>query len=92
MDSARYTVNPPHAGRVLASRDGDGIHVLLLWHPNEDALTVSVDDSRFGHRFAFAVERDRGLQAFYHPFAYAASRSLVHHDAEHQPSDLRQQV
>jgi hypothetical protein len=58
--------------RELAARVTDGIHVLLLWHPREDKLTVTVDDSRAGARFAVDVARDRALDAFYHPFAYAA--------------------
>jgi hypothetical protein len=56
----------------LAARDSDGIHVLLLWHPDENALTVSVEDARVGDRFQLAVAPDRALDAFYHPFAYAA--------------------
>jgi len=58
--------------RELAARESDGIHVLLLWHPDEDALTVSVEDARVGDRFQLAVAPDRALDAFYHPFAYAA--------------------
>ena len=58
--------------RELAAREGDGIHVLLLWHPDENALTVSVEDARVGDRFQLAVAPDRALDAFYHPFAYAA--------------------
>jgi hypothetical protein len=58
--------------RELAARDCDGIHVLLLWHPCENALTVSVEDARVGDRFHLAVAPDRALDAFYHPFAYAA--------------------
>jgi hypothetical protein len=58
--------------RELAARDTDGIHVLLLWHPDENALTVSVEDARAGDRFQLAVAPDRALDAFYHPFAYAA--------------------
>ena len=27
--------------RELAARENDGIHVLLLWHPRQDAVTVS---------------------------------------------------
>jgi alkanesulfonate monooxygenase SsuD/methylene tetrahydromethanopterin reductase-like flavin-dependent oxidoreductase (luciferase family) len=53
--------------RELAARESDGIHVLLLWHPREDELTVSIDDRRAGERFVLAVERDRALDAFYHP-------------------------
>ena len=48
------------------------MHVLLLWHPEENALTVSVEDARVGDRFQLAVAPDRALDAFYHPFAYAA--------------------
>jgi hypothetical protein len=58
--------------RELAAREGDGIHVVLLWHPDENALTVSVEDARVGDRFQLAVAPDRALDAFYHPFAYAA--------------------
>jgi hypothetical protein len=57
--------------RELATRDSDGIHVQLLWHPGENALTVSVEDIRVGDRFQLAVAPDRALDAFYHPFAYA---------------------
>jgi hypothetical protein len=60
----------PHT-RELAARDSDGIHVVLLWHPDENVLTVSVDDTRAGDRFQVEVAPDRALDAFYHPFAYA---------------------
>ena len=59
--------------RELAARENDGIHVLPLWHPSQEAVTVSVGDARGGHRFDLAVARDRALQAFHHPFAYAAA-------------------
>ena len=58
--------------RDLAVRDGDGIHVLLLWHAAANAVTVSVEDAHLGDRFQLAVAPDRALDAFYHPFAYAA--------------------
>ena len=58
--------------RELAARESDGIHVLLLWHPGENALTVSVEDTRVGDRFSLAVAPGHALDAFYHPFAYAA--------------------
>ena len=56
----------------LAARESHGLHVLLLWHPREDAITVSVEDDRRGDRFRIAVAPLRALDAFYHPFAYAA--------------------
>jgi len=58
--------------RELAVRDNDGVHVRLLWHPRDSNLTVSVEDLRAGDRFQLAVAPDRALDAFYHPFAYAA--------------------
>lgn len=58
--------------RELAARESDGINVLLLWHPRENALTVEVEDARLGDGFQFAVAPERALDAFYHPFAYAA--------------------
>jgi hypothetical protein len=56
----------------LAARESDGIHVLLLWHPRENALTVEVEDAWIGDGFQLAVAPERALDAFYHPFAYAA--------------------
>jgi hypothetical protein len=58
--------------RELAARESDGLHVLLLWNPDENALTLSVEDTRVGNGFSVAVAPDRALDAFYHPFAYAA--------------------
>ena len=58
--------------RELAERDSDGIHVLLLWHPRENTLSLSVKDARVGDQFDIAVAPDRALDAYYHPFAYAA--------------------
>ena len=58
--------------RELAFRESDGVRVLLLWHPREDAVTIAVEDTRIDHRFELAVARERALDAFYHPFAYAA--------------------
>jgi hypothetical protein len=58
--------------RELAARESDGIHVLLLWHPGASTVTVEVEDARIGDGFQFAVAPERALDAFYHPFAYAA--------------------
>ena len=58
--------------RELASRECNGLHVQLLWHPGEDALSVEVEDTRDGQCFVLAVDRSCALDAFYHPFAYAA--------------------
>ena len=58
--------------RELAACDSDGIYVQLLWHRRQNTLTVAVEDVRVGNRFELAVAPDRALDAFYHPYAYAA--------------------
>lgn len=58
--------------RELAVRENDGISVRLLWHPRENAVSVSVEDVRAGRSFELAVEHAEALEAFHHPFAYAA--------------------
>jgi hypothetical protein len=55
----------------LAHRSGDGIEVSLLWSRLTDRLTVLVGDLRTGEFFDFSPPRDKGLDAFHHPFAYA---------------------
>jgi hypothetical protein len=66
------TTTDRRQARELASRESDGLAVVLLWHPRPDAVTVSVADSRTGVRFEVLVDRERALDAFYHPFVYAA--------------------
>jgi hypothetical protein len=61
-----------NAARELAFRESDGVRVVLLWHPHEDAVSVAVEDTHDDCRFELAVARDRALDAFYHPYAYAA--------------------
>ena len=58
--------------RELAWRESNGIHVVLLWHPGNDELTVSVEDVRVGDRFQLTVAPECALDAFNHPVAYAA--------------------
>ena len=65
-------MSPAIPSRELASREADGISVRLLWHPRENSVTVSVEDGRVGDRFDLAIAPDHALDAFYHPFAYAA--------------------
>jgi hypothetical protein len=71
MSELRPAPIEDHA-RELASRESDGVEVVLLWHPREDAVTLAVTDLRSGDHFELPVEGDRALEAFYHPFAYAA--------------------
>ena len=66
--------------RELAHRTSNGTDVTLFWNERTSALTVSVRDHGTG-AFQFAAEPNRALHAFYHPYAYAAARSLPRADA-----------
>ena len=54
--------------RALAARESDGIRVLVLWHTDDDGLTVAVEDARVGDHFELVV----ALDVIHHPFAHAA--------------------
>ena len=58
--------------KELAHRQNDGVEVTLLWHCDDDSVAVSVHDAKTDSAFEVGVPRDRALDAFYHPFAYAA--------------------
>jgi hypothetical protein len=59
----------------LAHRRGDGIDVVLWWSQEDDSVAVEVLHLASDASFEIAVERSRALEAFYHPFAYAARRN-----------------
>jgi len=46
--------------------------VTLLWAPADDSVHVTVVHEGTGEVLAFPVDRAKALDAFYHPFAYAA--------------------
>ena len=57
----------------LAHRATDGLDVSLLWSRRTNRVTVAVSDARSGDSFQLAVDARHALDAFYHPYAYAAS-------------------
>ena len=59
--------------RELDSRVSDGIHVRLVWFRRSNRVAVEVDDAKTGDAFTVEVgARERALDVFHHPFAYAA--------------------
>ena len=58
--------------RELAQRQNGGVEVLLLWRPATDQVELSVHDSTTGAGFQIEVAPSRAMDAFYHPYAYAA--------------------
>jgi hypothetical protein len=68
----------PELTTELAHRAGDGIEVLLLWEPDDGQLRVVVDDVRTGGSCELVlVDGKQALDAFYHPFAYAAAHDIA---------------
>ncbi len=64
--------------RELAYRVSDGIEVWLLWMRSDNSLRVLVVDGRINDSFEFPVTSDVAIDAFNHPFAYAAHRGVAY--------------
>ena len=60
----------------LAYRANDGVEVALLWHPDTNELTVEVFDGKAGDDFSLPVDAKHAMDAFHHPYAYAAQRGI----------------
>jgi hypothetical protein len=56
----------------LAHRASDGIDVYLFWNEPTSRVTVGVLDARGDDSFEFEVDGRHALDAFNHPYAYAA--------------------
>jgi hypothetical protein len=56
----------------LAHRTSDGLHVYLFWNDPTSRVTVGVHDARDDDSFEFEVDGQLALDAFNHPYAYAA--------------------
>ena len=59
------------------ARSADGIEVTLRWYPATDTVAVAVTDRAASVAFEFPVDRAHALDAFHHPYAYAAFRGLA---------------
>lgn len=77
--------------RELASREGDGIEIALLWSKAADRVKVTVADSRLDEAFELDIAGADALAAFYHPFAYAAGRGFGFGDPLRESFDLQTQ-
>ncbi|MGX7679371.1 hypothetical protein ACSMXN_10785 [Jatrophihabitans sp. DSM 45814] len=56
----------------LDHRPSGSFEVSLLWHRDLEVVSLIIRD-RSGRSLEIPVVHDRALQAFKHPFAYAAS-------------------
>jgi hypothetical protein len=60
----------------LDHRSTDGLEVTLLWEAQTNRVTVTVFDAKSGDYFDLDIDPAQALDAFHHPYAYAASRGL----------------
>jgi hypothetical protein len=60
----------------LAVRENDGLGVSLLWSKATNRVQISVVDQMFDAELSIDVPGACALDAFYHPFAYAAGAGL----------------
>jgi hypothetical protein len=57
----------------LDHRASNGVAVWLLWNRENNAVSVVVSDDGADDTFTLDVAPDQALDAFNHPYAYAAS-------------------
>lgn len=60
------------APRELAHRVTNGIEVTLYWSKWTERLLLEVEDTHSGACLVMEPQRERALDAFYHPCAFAA--------------------
>jgi hypothetical protein len=59
--------------RELAQRRENGLEVTLRWDARSNAVSVAVVDLLDDRTFVLPVAAASALDAFYHPYAYAAA-------------------
>jgi hypothetical protein len=62
--------------RELAHRTSDGIEVTLLWSKPSNRVTIALLDTRSDEALEFDVDGSAALDAFSHPYAYAAAHQV----------------
>jgi hypothetical protein len=65
--------------RELAHRTNDGIEVTLFWSKATNRVTIAVLDSHSDTGMEFDVIASAALDAFKHPYAYAAATHVHNH-------------
>jgi hypothetical protein len=70
----------------LDYRENDGIQVSLLWNRGDNSLTVFVVDTKTDVSFELPIEGRDAVQAFRHPYAFAARHGIDVDAAEEAPT------
>lgn len=63
----------PTERREVAFRASDGIEVTMFWSKPSNQVTIAVRDTRSAKALEFEVDGSAALDAFKHPYAYAAT-------------------
>jgi hypothetical protein len=63
--------------RELAHRQNDGIHVTMFWDKSANRVTIRVLDTRSDDALEFEVAGQAALDAFNHPYPYAATAHIA---------------
>jgi hypothetical protein len=66
----------PHS-RELAARVAGGTQVRLIWRQGTTRVWVEVGEAATAWVLRIQVPPERALDAFYHPYAYAGTRSCL---------------
>jgi hypothetical protein len=70
------TPSPSHILKELDVRRGSGLDVTLYWDPDHDRVLVSVSEVQSGDYFVLWPDKSDALDAFRHPYGYAARQGL----------------
>jgi len=93
MSTAGFVTPPTPITRgdwtELASRENDGLEILLLWSKSTGQVKVTVADCRFDETFEVNVSGADALAAFQHPFAFAADRGVCFGNPMRESNDLQ---
>jgi hypothetical protein len=68
--------------RELAERTSNGTVMRLFWLQGTQELWVEICEPEFDVTIVIPAEPDRALEAFHHPYAYAAAHGVLPQAAE----------
>lgn len=84
--NTQITPFAPGDWKELASRESNGLVTALFWSKTTDEVKVVVLDLFDEEEFELDVDPGEALEAYHHPFAYAARAK---HAAPNQSLDLQ---
>ena len=76
MTFSTFVIDEPRF-KELDHREANGIAVSLLWNRTNDSLSVFVFDRKLDQPLEILVAKEHALDAFRHPYAYAAFQGLA---------------